>query len=188
MVAEDKPIDPVSADEAGSLIEHRRGVGYYRWLRPFELHGVALGFDVVDVSTRESLGGVYVVDADPEAENMYLISGHTTAAPDESVRSWNGEQFAESKIPSAWEAADALWRMAFPVKSRWWLGMRRVVHVFDAGRHVLALAMQGALALLVLVFAVDLVGFLWEVRDVVQEIALQWLREVRDGATAEGVT
>ncbi len=76
---------------------------------------------------------------------------------------------------SIYEKADELWASGYPIKSWWWRLMRSVVHTFDAAWSIVVLALRAALVILAIWFVGDWVYFLFEARDVLQNIMLQWL-------------
>ncbi len=72
-------------------------------------------------------------------------------------------------------AASFLWNLAYPRKTRFWYFMRMVVITFDSAWNVADLLLRAALVLFAIVFVAAWIPFLWESRDLIQVILLQWL-------------
>ncbi len=176
------------AVKRGGPSDGLRGLDYYRRLRPFDLVQFdEWGYSVYDVSSGELFGNVCgnTVGKGPLAPTSFRIEMPTLAAPAKDAIAWNN---AQDHYSSAWEVADQLWRIALPVKSRFWLLMRRLVLGYDWLMASVNLLARVALALTLLGFAVSFVLFMWEVRGVTQEILMQWLESVRDGNATEEET
>ena len=181
-----------SASEAGSVEsrheEEWRGLGCYRGLRPFKLvtddQG---GYDVIDIAAKDRLGKVVPGPTTRRAEQpgkfqvtAFLIDLESATAPAAKVLKWNKETLTDARYTTAIEAADALWSFALPWKSRSWRAMRRLVLGYDWALRFVEVFARLVLVGVALVFAVSLAWFLWEVREVVHDIILQWLEAVRD--------
>ena len=180
-----------SASEAGSVEsrheEEWRGLGCYRGLRPFKLitddQG---GYDVIDIAARDRLGKVVSGTTRRTGQSgkfqttAFLIDLESATAPAAKVIKWNEETLTDARYTTAMEAADALWSFALPWKSRSWRAMRRLVLGYDWALRFVEVFARLVLIGVVLVFAASLAWFLWEVREVVHDIILQWLEAVRD--------
>ncbi|MDE0054760.1 MAG: hypothetical protein OXT64_10975 [Gammaproteobacteria bacterium] len=170
----------VESNAGGSLLEHTRGLGYYRRKRPFEIVQVSnTRYDVIDIVTRELLGVVY--GDDKPGQSSYFVELGSVAAPADKVFEWNVDQLGlDEPQRSRWEVAELVWRYVFPKKSVAWCAMRNIVAWYDWVINSLAVVGRGALVVLAIVFALDLAFFAWEVRGIVHDIVLQWLESVRD--------
>ena len=156
---------------AGALVPTRQtGLAYYRRLRPFEIKE----WYVLDSATGECLG--YLLDGPVEGVEGYAIGRGNAAAPSAKLAAMN-KQFAGEE--SAWEMADRLWRLAYPWKSKAWLAMRALVL---AGDWIVAFAttmLRLALVVFVALLILGSIDFVWDVRALVQDIVVAWLKAVR---------
>ena len=162
-----------SANGAGSLVKHRRGLGSYRRFRPFELHPIGeKRYQVIDTSTRELLGTVESLDDYPDSFGIDL---ETSTAPAKRVRAWNQKVLRAEEPRSAMEAANRLWSLAFPAQSIWWRLLRLFVLFHDWVTRGVFVTVRLVIVLAFLAFVLKLVPFLNEVREDGQIIVLQYL-------------
>ena len=151
--------------------QHTGGLGYYRRLRPFTIEK----WYVVDVVTGERLGYLRDTYAPGDAEG-YAIGTTNAVVPSDKMMAANEALDSEE---SAWVAADRLWTLAFPVKSRMWLGLRALVLGSDWLVGFATTVARVAILVLVAAFVFGSIGFLWEARELVQDIIINWLEKVR---------
>jgi len=101
-----------------------------------------------------------------------------SAAPSKKIIGYEND--AAFDDVSIYDAADHLWKNTYPEKSKWWLIMRRVVLGYDWLMRFVSIALRVAILGLVIWFVVDWVPFIWDARDLVQEVVLQWLEGFKD--------
>ena len=162
--------------EAEESPEHKTRFGHYRQWRPFYVrwddYGGDDGWRVIDKTSEEQFGKVI-------RSRPMFIDCLTTAAPSNKVEKAN-DSLRELRELSLFVAADHLWRLVYPIKSRWWLAMRSLVHGYDWVMRAVEIVVRIGLILVAAAFAIALADFLWDARGLVHDIVLQWLEGARD--------
>lgn len=170
-----------SGDEhAQGQRQHRRSaprLSLFRRKRPFTISKGADDpdhlWDVVDLATGEQLGQVVSLSAD--GTGAYLV-----------VRTWligKSRPAGERTFESVWAAADAIWKTAFPWKSRIWLAVSWVVSGTD---YLVVLFRRATLLFLILLILISF-PTLVQARGHIADRVLDWLagdhvtEEVDDG-------
>lgn len=169
---------PDSQKDEGSLLEKMRGLDYYRRRRPYSLvvddQG---GWWVYDAKTAETFGRVARAH-DEQLDNYIEID--LEQSPDPSYELQEHVMGTQTRDFSIHEAADRLWKAVYPIRSKSWLAMQRIVLGYDWVLSLLQVGGRLGLVLVVLAFIVGSISFLWEARDLLQANVLQWLEGFRD--------
>lgn len=109
-----------------------------------------------------------MVNAPDQDENApYFIELSMVSNPKSGLIEWNRTG------GTALSAADVLWRHTWPVKSRAWRLMRGLVHAYDWAFALVSVMARVALIVAVVWFVLGWIGFLWDARELVQDIVLQ---------------
>ena len=150
------------------------GLDYFRRRRPFvvpEDPTFAGRYNVIDPDTAERLGVLETLGANVVIARSFDPSPANSAEPDQTS---DGERAASIPL-----AADKLWARAYPWKSRFWRAMRVIVLSYDWLMRLIVVVVRIALVVAAALFVYGWIDFAWEARDLLEDIALRWLRNVR---------
>ena len=123
---------PMPSDSPNPLVESEgpKGLSLYRRKRPYSIEqDLGLNrWDVMDLQTGEQLGQVIPFKDD----DRYYVICHASQV---------GKQFEEPNgvYSTRWQAADAIWQKALPLRSRIWLLLKCGVHAMDWATRVFAI-------------------------------------------------
>ena len=176
-------------DQASSPGESKR-LDYYRRQRPYDIvpnyvdekgpkTTVYRFWSVLDGLSQEVLGRLVARIDSPGSIKIEL---QFAAASSKRVVKFNNSPEERYSIH---EAAGELWKAVYPIKSVWWRFMRGFVHCCDGSIRVVESLAPVVLIGIAVAFVFGVIPFLWEARDVIQDIVLQWLEEVRDQGSSQ---